>query len=136
MKPIPTSEQAVIIRADYSDSAAWEAIIAMAQAVPEPFIFNMQLVEDQDFDGATAMELMNALGKNYPQSFFVIADRRTFADSDHALLVVDLMECRGREFRAIPSQIASIDNNLSIANMDFGQFADAADETGIFRGFS
>jgi Domain of unknown function (DUF6924) len=29
----------------------------------------------------------------------------------------------------------SVENNLSIANMDFEDFADATDDDGIFRGF-
>ena len=44
------------------------------------------------------------------------------------------MEERGREFRAIATQIASIDNNLCIANMGFEEFTGLVDETGIFRG--
>jgi uncharacterized protein DUF6924 len=39
------------------------------------------------------------------------------------------------EFRAIPSQIQGIENNLSIANMDFEGFAEAVNEDGVFRGF-
>lgn len=29
----------------------------------------------------------------------------------------------------------SVENNLSIANMGFEEFADSADEKGVFRGF-
>jgi hypothetical protein len=134
MKPISTSEQAVMIRTDYSDPAAWETIIAAAQAAEDPFMFNMQVVDDRDYDGASVQDLMTALGKDYPHSFFVIADKRSVTDPDHPLLVVDLLEERGREFRTVPSQVASIDNNLSIANMGFGEFAGVVDETGIFRG--
>ena len=54
---------------------------------------------------------------------------------DHPLLIVDLFEGSGREFRARPSQIQTIENNLSIANMDFQEFAEAVDQSGIFRGF-
>jgi hypothetical protein len=32
--------------------------------------------------------------------------------------------------------MASVENNLSIANMDFIDFAESVDEDGIFRGFS
>jgi len=46
-----------------------------------------------------------------------------------------LYEGSGREFRAVPSQIQAIENNLSIANMDFEEFAESADESGVFRGF-
>jgi hypothetical protein len=41
----------------------------------------------------------------------------------------------GRTFRSIPSEVEPIVANLSIANMDFGEFADSADPDGIFRGF-
>ncbi|MBB1512749.1 hypothetical protein H5399_09050 [Tessaracoccus sp. MC1627] len=40
----------------------------------------------------------------------------------------------GRTFRAIPQEIEPITANLSIANMDFSDFADYADADGIFRG--
>ncbi|WP_435828452.1 DUF6924 domain-containing protein, partial [Nocardia testacea] len=43
---------------------------------------------------------------------------------------------RGRTVRILPSQMWGIENNLSIANMDFQDFADAADPDGVFRGFA
>ena len=49
--------------------------------------------------------------------------------------MVDLYGSRGRSFRATPSQIQAIQNNLSIANMGFEEFAEAVGEGGIFRGF-
>jgi hypothetical protein len=36
----------------------------------------------------------------------------------------------------IPSQIQGIENNLSIGNMVFEEFATAVDERGVFRGFT
>ncbi len=134
MKPISTSEQAVLIRTDYSDPAAWETILAAAQSAEDPFMFNMQVVDDRDYDSGSVQDLMAALAEDYPHSFFVIADKRSITDPDHPLLVVDLLEERGREFRTVPSQVASIDNNLSIANMGFGEFAGMVDEAGVFRG--
>ena len=38
-------------------------------------------------------------------------------------------------FRANPAEIRAIENNLSIANMDFFEFAIAVDKEGIFQGF-
>jgi hypothetical protein len=32
------------------------------------------------------------------------------------------------------AQFWSIDNNLSLGNMDYQEFADAADDDGVFRG--
>ena len=48
---------------------------------------------------------------------------------------MDLFEELGRTFRAIPSAIQSIENNLSITNMDFREFADNLDADGVFRAF-
>lgn len=45
------------------------------------------------------------------------------------MLVIDLGEERGRSFRAIPSALQSVENNLSIANLDFVDFAEAAEAT-------
>ena len=55
--------------------------------------------------------------------------------AEHLLLVLDLLAVPGRTFRAPPSQIQSIENNLSLPNMDFEEFAEATDEEGVFRGF-
>lgn len=65
----------------------------------------------------------------------MVADRKTISDPDHPLLTIDRFTEPGREFRAVPSQIQSIENNLSFANMDFAEFADSADDDGTFRGF-
>jgi hypothetical protein len=51
------------------------------------------------------------------------------------LLVIDLLEEPTREIRVIASEFWSIENNLSLANMDFDEFASAAREDGVFRGF-
>ena len=41
----------------------------------------------------------------------------------------------GATFRCVPSAVQAVENNLSIANMDFEEFAGAVDEDGVFRGF-
>jgi hypothetical protein len=68
-------------------------------------------------------------------TFLFVVDRASITDPDFPVLVIDLHESRGRSFRAIPTQIQSIENNLSIANMDFEEFAEAVGRDGIFRGF-
>jgi hypothetical protein len=57
---------------------------------------------------------------------------------DQTVLFVDLNELSGqvgRAFRSIPSEVEAIVANLSLANMDFAEFADKVDPDGIFRGF-
>src|SRR5436190_13043794 len=59
----------------------------------------------------------------------------TIRTQDHSVLVISLYEGSGDQFRAVPSAVQAIENNLSIANMDFEEFAGAVDSSGIFRGF-
>jgi len=51
------------------------------------------------------------------------------------VLVVDLYDEPGRSFRVVPQEAWSVENNLSISNMDFEEFADSVDADGVFRGF-
>ena len=131
---IPTSENALLIRTDFSDEKAWQQLKAAVSEPADPFIFNMEVVDNPANGGATIEQVMEALPEDYPHSFIVIADGTAISHADFPLLVVDLLEERGRQFRAIAAQVASIDNNLSMANMGFEEFAELVDETGIFRG--
>jgi hypothetical protein len=54
---------------------------------------------------------------------------------EHPILVVDLFDEPGRTFRVVPSEMWSVENNLSIANMGFEDFVGAVDRDGVFRGF-
>jgi len=132
---IPTSENALVIRTDFTDENAWRKLKASASEPGDPFIFDMKIVDDCSNSGATIEKVMAALPEDYPHSFIMVADNIAISQPDYPLLVVDLLEERGRQFRAIATQIASIENNLSIANMGFEEFAGEVDEKGVFRGF-
>ncbi|XUL88204.1 DUF6924 domain-containing protein [Streptomyces galilaeus] len=66
-------------------------------------------------------------------SVVVLADSATAASTERPLLVVDLVA--ERCVRVAAAELWSIENNLSGANMDFDEFADAVDDDGVFRGF-
>ncbi|MFC8848558.1 MULTISPECIES: DUF6924 domain-containing protein [unclassified Micromonospora] len=52
------------------------------------------------------------------------------------LLVVNLNDRHETgPFRTLPRQVQAIENNLSLGNMDFVEFARAAGPDGVFRGF-
>jgi Domain of unknown function (DUF6924) len=130
---IPTSENALLIRTDFADESAWKKLTAAVSEPGDLFIFNMEIVDDRANSGATVEQLMKALPKDYPHSFIMIADGTAISQPDYPVLVVDLLE-RGRQFRSTATQAASIDNNLSIANMSFDEFVSLVDEAGVFRG--
>lgn len=124
----------MLIRTDFSDQTAWDKLIAVARGPDDIFRFNMEVVDDRANSGMTVEQLMEALPEDYQHSFIVVADGVAISQPDYPLLVVDLLEERGRQFRAVAAQVASIDNNLSIANMGFEEFAALVDESGVYRG--
>ena len=137
MKQISETENALVLRTDFSNRAVWEMICGIIQKPVGIFRFraNVEFVDDVEYAGLTKDQLLELIPKDYSHSFIIIVDRTAISLPDHPLLIVDLYERSGREFRAVPSQIQGIENNLSIANMDFEEFAEAVDESGVFRGF-
>ena len=129
--------RAAIIRTDFSAPDVWTALqrTITAPVAPHGFLAYVRFVDERANDGRSVEDLLRSFGDDPPDTYVFVADRVTFEHPEHPLLVVDLFEERGREFRALPTQIQSIQNNLSIANMDFEDFADAVGADGIFRGF-
>jgi len=128
---------APVLRTDFSDQRTWEALRAAVQAPvgPDRFLANVEFIDDPRYSGLGTEQLLGAFAADGAPTFVIVADRTTMAHPEHPLLVIDLHRERGRELRAIPSAVQSIENNLSIANMDFAEFADSADADGVFRGF-
>jgi uncharacterized protein YbcV (DUF1398 family) len=137
LKPIPETKNPLVLRTDFSNQSAWERICAEIQKPIGIFRFraNVEFLDDVEYADVSKEQLVALVPKNYNHTFLVIVDRTAITQSDHPLLIVDLYERSGNQFRAIPSKIQGIENNLSIANMDFEEFAEAVDEDGIFRGF-
>ena len=131
---IQPSENALLIRTDFSDESAWQKLLSEVRDPADPFIFNMEIVDNGANSSATVDQLMEAIPETYPYSFMVVADSMAISQPEHPLLVVDLFEERGRQFRAVAAQVALIDNNLSISNMDFQEFAELVDDAGVFHG--
>lgn len=99
------------------------------------FRANVDFIDDIQYADITKDQLMELIDPDYDHTFIVVVDRTAISLPDHPLLIVDLFELSGNTFRAIPSQIQGIENNLSIANMDFEDFARHVDKSGVFRGF-
>lgn len=139
MKPLPETDTTIVLRTDFSDDAEWSALCEAVQALSEDgFQAQVDCISDTAYDGLTVEQLV-ALAPKGPEcgihTFAFIADQVTFANSDRPILVVNLRREPGRTFRVIPSEMWGVENNLSIANMDFDEFADNVDQDGVFRGF-
>jgi uncharacterized protein DUF6924 len=134
MKKCPDTQNAPVLRTDFSDQAAWDAIREEILKPVDGFYANVDFIDDPDFAGVSNEALMDLIPGTMRHSFIVVADTEAMK-GEHLVLVVDLLRQQGREFRAEPSQIQGIENNLSIANMDFAEFAENCDPEGVFRGF-
>jgi hypothetical protein len=131
------TEDSLVIRTDFSDDAAWDAICAAIRNPSTEFQFRayVTFLCDRNYDGLTPDELWPQVAER-PRyhSFFFVVDRQTLTDPDHPILVVDLNDRPGRTFRVIPSAMWHVENNLSIANVDFDDYLDSLDQSGVYRG--
>jgi len=135
VKKIPATENSLVLRTDFSDESAWKSLCAAIEEPVGDFRAYVDFVSDREFDGLEGEQLLSALSENSDRSFAFIVDDGAISGADHPILVMDLFDTPGRTFRVIPSQIQTVQNNLSIANMGFEEFADAVGDDGIFRGF-
>jgi len=125
-----------VLRTDFSDEACWRSICAEVLAeTADGFRAHVDVVEDRAFDGFGTDDGLATVGDDYRWGYLVVGDRVTMTQAEHPFLVLDLLHEHGRSFRALPREIQAIENNLSIANMDFSEFADSAGSDGVFRGF-
>lgn len=134
----------LLIRTDFADDATWRAIATAAMALgvgdESAFAAVLTCIDNPDNDGMTIDALLNTIGDN-PVDYAFLADNTTIIDPEHPILAVDTSPAenglpRGQTVQVIPSQMWSIENNLSLANMDFEDFTSAADPDGIYRGFA
>jgi hypothetical protein len=139
MKQLPRTTNPLVIRTEFGNRPAWESI---CQAVRAPvhegeytFKAYLDFLDDAEFRNLTVEELITRVPPEYKHSILFVVDEIAIAHPESAILFVDLTENRDRYFRAIPSQIQGIENNLSISNMNFDELAKSVGADGIFRGF-
>ncbi|WP_185994324.1 DUF6924 domain-containing protein [Nocardioides campestrisoli] len=152
-----------LIRTDFASDSAWSVVV---EQVTKPVDFDdpdntdpgddgyvpyVVIVDDPEFTGVDGPALAEALPTIESGGYVLLADARCMeeatAGGELTLAYVDLSvsdpedaelfnSFMGRTFRCAVAEIASIEANLSIANMDFHEFADNAYPDGVFRGFA
>ncbi|MDH6627849.1 hypothetical protein M2271_005678 [Streptomyces sp. LBL] len=133
--PEPEDLTSLVLRTDFSSAAAWEAVRAAIDGSDEDR--HATYVSDHSFNGVSVQALVDAVAAADDDDkicYLFLADTITTTDDEHPLLAVDLYDEPGRTFRVPPDWYAEISANLAIGNMDFAEFADAADASGTFRG--
>jgi len=144
-----------VIRTDFSNANEWtricELIAAPQTDMGMKFYAYVRFVGDEKFRGKEARDVVVALPDEYRAHFCFVVDGQCITNPEHSILVVGFYPSDGKSFtrkprdtpagdvatfRALPSQIQSIENNLSIANVDFEEFAKSVGGDGIYRGVS
>jgi hypothetical protein len=130
----PAHLTSLVLRTDFSDDQAWgtlQATVNMSCEYP-----CATYVSDQADAGVSIQELVETHSSSGDYiGYLVLADAVTMRDPEQPLLAVDLNREPGRTFRVPPRWYAEISANLTIANLSFDDFANAADALGTYRGF-
>lgn len=134
MSDISSADGTPLIRTDFSDEDAWTQLVdAATTPSDEGFLANLHIISDQEFDGVTAEVLAQSVEGTSHLVLFIV-DSMTMKHPEHPVLCIDVAAPE-QVFRVIPSELWSPENNLSLGNMDFEEFAESAGNDGIFRGF-
>jgi hypothetical protein len=136
MKKLPQTENALVLRTDFSSDAIWDSICKEIVNPDGEFQAYVDFVSDQEFSGINLEEILALSNESSQRIFLFVVDQTTFSHPEHPILVIDLISEPGRSFRVISSKAQDVENNLSIGNMDFAEFADHTDPDGVYRGFS
>ncbi|MFI6985263.1 DUF6924 domain-containing protein [Embleya sp. NPDC050154] len=134
--PLPDDLTSLVLRTDFGDEGAWNAVRVALDAVDE--YPHATCVSDRRFADVGVQVLLDeeAAAEDDDRIFHLfVADTTTMEDPVHPFLAVDLSDQPGRTFRVPVRWIPDVSANLSIGNMDFAEFAEAADGSGTFRGF-
>ncbi len=134
--PAPKDLTSTVLRTDFSDDATWSAVQAAIDAADG--CPHATYVSDSRFTDVSIQALIDeeaATEEDDRLTYVFLADATTMNDPSSPLLAVDLYDEPGRTFRVPARWYPEISANLSIANMDFADFADAADGSGTFRGW-
>lgn len=145
---------ALIIRTDYADKVAWQMVVAEVSQPSEgggEYGARVHLVDDPVWAGSTPVAVLAAVRRDDRLSVVFVADSSTMQSAQHPLLALNISDedkdldpmyyqelidsPPAQEFRTAPGAVHDVHANLSLANLDFDDFAEAAlaDSEGILR---
>lgn len=133
---LPDSKDVLVVRTYFDNDKDWNKLSKkLTDSYEMGFTAHIELFNDERFENASVQDIIEKSKPNYKHSFIFVADSLTFANPENSVLCIDLYDYIGKSFRVIPSELWGVENNLSIANMDFYEFHDGCDSDGVFRGF-
>lgn len=137
MTGLPSTEASLLVRTDFTDSAAWEKTRAASLAESdEGSRAYLQVVDEASLGEIGWQDLRrDVLALDRHAAVLFVADRAAQA-GEHSIQVVDLSAASRAPFRCLARELWGVDNNLNLANMEWEDFADNVESDGVYRGFS
>ena len=146
-RPPLESEYFLLVRTDFSDEAAWAALLE--ELASDEFFDDADIhpVQDRGWEGADPDEVLAAVPDLDRTRLFYLADRETMTQRGHPLLVVNTtlpaagpdyepVEGASRTLRATAAAVWSLHLNLEIANVSWEEYLPrTGSEDPVHRGF-
>lgn len=122
-----------LFRLDYSDDQAWNKVMQVALGPRSARRDPLTIVDSPEFAGMDTDELLARLNEDDPgYRFIVVADERTLAHKDHPFTIITATN-PPRSLPVSAQTLADVITNLWISNLDFEDYATAADPDGVYR---
>jgi len=134
---IDATDYPLVVRTDFSDNHKWDQIIKAIKRTSRPGGFEayVDFCDSSAFSGLDTAALTTRITRAYDHGFIFVCDAQTISNRRPVILVIDLDKTENPSFRALPEYVQAIENNLSIANMDWADFTTRLDAEGVFKGF-
>ena len=132
---LPSGEYATpLLRTDSTQPDRWHALLSCIRTPNEHgFLANVAVMTDPALQGLTERDIRDLPREHNAALFVLVADGPAQSDGDHPILVVDLSGEDLPSFRVAGKCLWAVENNLSLANMDWEEFSDAIDDDGVYR---
>lgn len=132
--PAPGFDCTLLVRTDYSDDSAWQRVVDAIQTPSEDgFTAIVTLVDDPLWENMSLDQLIAAMPHTYRKKLLIVADGYTQTGPGFPLLVADVRARPKRSMRVAAQSLWDVENNLSIANLDWEDYANHTDPDGVFR---
>jgi Domain of unknown function (DUF6924) len=135
IRMFPQTQNTPLIRTDFTNEKAWQEVVdATERAWEDGFRPLVSIINDVQFDGLSVNQLAELGAGGGTHSILLVADSTTMHHPERPVLCFDLMSSK-KPFRVILPELWAVENNLSLANLEYDDFAGSVDADGIFRGF-
>ena len=130
---LPSSEDATpLLRTDASRPDRWAALLAAIRVPNEHgFLAFVAPLADPALEGLTEARIRELPRAVNAETFVLVADAHALDDDAFPILVIDLSGDERPSFRVTARCLWAVQNNLSIANMDWEDFTSATDAAGV-----